>query len=132
MENVVGTRPLAKAKTITIWVLRAVLGLAFITFAAMKLSGQPEMIAEFEQVGLGQWFRYFTGILELIGGIALLVPRISIIGAVLLLAIDVGAFIAQISVLHIDWIHTVVLGAVISLLVYLQRDGAKARLPNSR
>ncbi|WFU07236.1 DoxX family protein (plasmid) [Rhizobium sp. CB3171] len=123
MQRVATTRPIAKAKTIAIWIMRIVLGLAFIAFAVMKLSGQPEMVAEFELVGLGQWFRHFTGILELIGGIALLVPRTSIMAALLLLAVDVGAFIAQVTVLHIDWIHTVVLGAIIVLLIYLQRAG---------
>ncbi len=107
--------------TISIWVLRILVALMFLAAATMKLTSQPMMVAEFEQVGLGQWFRFLTGGLELIGAIAVLVPRTSILGALLLLLVDAGAFVAQIAVLHMDWVHTIVIGAVIALLIYLQR-----------
>ncbi len=32
------------------------------------------MVAEFNRVGLGQWFRYFTAFVEIAGGILLLWP----------------------------------------------------------
>jgi hypothetical protein len=43
----------------------------------MKLSGQDMMVQEFDVIGLGQWLRYLTGILELAGAITLLrvLPR---------------------------------------------------------
>ncbi len=107
--------------TISIWVLRVLVALMFLAAATMKLTSQPMMVAEFEQVGLGQWFRFLTGGLELIGAIAVLAPRTSILGALLLLLVDAGAFVAQIAVLHMDWVHTIVIGAVIALLIYLQR-----------
>jgi putative oxidoreductase len=108
------------ALKISIWILRGVIGLLFLAAAAMKLTSQPPMVAEFQTVGLGQWFRYLTGSLELVGAVALLVPRSSIVGAVILLLVDIGAFLAQITILHMDWVHTVVIGAVIGLLIYLQ------------
>jgi len=80
------------------------------------------MVDEFAKVGLGQWFRFFTGALELAGAIAILVPRTSPFGALLLLCVDVGAFVAQISVLHVDWIHTIVIGAALAAVVFMQRD----------
>jgi uncharacterized membrane protein YphA (DoxX/SURF4 family) len=111
----------------TIWALRIVLGLAFILFALMKLSGREAMIAEFDAVGLGQWFRYFTATLELIGGILVLIPSVSVFGAILMLVVDLGALVAQVTILHIDWIHTVVIAALVALLIYLQR-GTLARV----
>jgi hypothetical protein len=78
------------------------------------------MIAEFNTVGLGQWFRYFTGSLELIGGLAVLIPRISVFGAILLLIVDFGAFIAQVTILHMGWMHCVVIAILLGLLIYLQ------------
>lgn len=104
-----------------IWILRAALALVFIGAAVMKLSSQPMMVADFDKIGLGQWFRYFTGIVEIIGGLALLVPRVSILGAVLLLAVDLGAFVAQVGVLHLDWIHTVVLAVMLIGVIALSR-----------
>lgn len=111
-----------KAWKIVLWVLRVLLGLAFLAASFMKLSGQPAMVEEFEHVGLGQWFRYLTGILELIGGIAVLIPSYSVYGALLLLVIDCGAFVALVTVLHMDWIHAVVIGVLLGVLVFMQRD----------
>ena len=108
-------------KTIGLWVLRVLVAALFLFAAFMKLSSQPMMVQEFGVVGLGQWFRFFTGALELVGAIAMLVPSVSAFGAVLLLCVDAGAFVAQISVIHEDWVHTVVIGIVIAVLIWLQR-----------
>lgn len=111
-----------RAASLGIWALRLLLGALFISASLMKLSGQPFMVAEFDMVGLGQWFRYFTGVLELVGGIAVLIPRSSVLGAILLLIVDLGAGVAQVAVLHGDWIHTLVIAALLLLLIYLQRS----------
>jgi uncharacterized membrane protein YphA (DoxX/SURF4 family) len=107
--------------TIGIWTLRVLMALLFLSAAAMKLSGAEMEVAAFDQLGLGQWFRYFVAALEVIGGIAVLAPRFSIIGAGVLLFVDIGAFGAQIMVLHQDWIHAVVIAALLVLLIQLQR-----------
>jgi putative oxidoreductase len=113
---------------IAIWVLRVLMAALFLFAAFGKLSGSPMMVQEFDAVGLGQWFRYFTGALELIGAVAALVPAVSAFGAVLLLIVDIGAFVAQVGVLHMDWIHTIVIGAILAVLIYLQRASLRARL----
>jgi putative oxidoreductase len=116
------TEPSASGITgIAIWILRILVAGVFLFAAYMKLSGQQMMIDEFETVGLGQWFRYFTGLLELAGGILVLIPAWSVIGALILLAVDIGAFFAQVFVIRMDFIHTLVIGAVILVLIYLQR-----------
>jgi len=104
------------------WPLRVLIGTAFIFFAFMKLSSQPRMVAEFAHVGLGQWFRYFTGSLELIGGIGVLIPRVSALGAALLLVVVGGATVAQLFILHGDVIHAIVIALLLATLVYLQRS----------
>jgi uncharacterized membrane protein YphA (DoxX/SURF4 family) len=123
--NPVPFRP-SRGRQIALWILRVLLGGAFIAAAAMKLTAQPQMVAEFATVGLGQWFRYFTAALELIGGVGVLIPRHSLRAALVLLLVDAGAFVAQVAVLHMDWIHTVVIGALLLVLIGLQR-GAKGR-----
>jgi len=87
----------------------------------MKLVGQSMMVQEFDTIGVGQWFRYLTGLLEIIGGVSVLMPSYSALGALLLLIVNVGAFIAQIGILHMDWIHPIIIGALLLALVYLQR-----------
>ncbi|MBW6424313.1 DoxX family protein [Rhizobium sp. XQZ8] len=115
-----------RSTEIGIWVLRVLLGAAFLFFSFMKLSGQLNMVAEFDLVGLGQWFRYFTGALELVGGLAVLVPRFSVFGAILLLVVDLGASVAQVVILHMDWIHCVAIAALLLWLIYLQRAALRA------
>jgi uncharacterized membrane protein YphA (DoxX/SURF4 family) len=112
----------SRSKTIVLWILRILMAALFLFASFMKLSGKPMMVDEFNTVGLGQWFRYFTGALELAGGVAILVPSVSAFAAIVLLAVDAGAFVAQIAVLHMDWIHTVVIGAILAAVIYLQRD----------
>lgn len=109
-------------KSIALWVLRVLLAALFLFAAYMKLSGNPMMVAEFDTVGLGQWFRYVTGILELVGAVALLVPKTSLYGAALLLCVDAGAFVAQLTVIHQDWVHTIVIGALLGAVVWLNRS----------
>ena len=114
--------PASRSKTIALWILRILMAALFLFASYMKLSGNPMMVEEFNTIGLGQWFRYLTGALELAGGIAILVPSVSVFAAIVLLAVDIGAFITQVAVLHGDWIHTVVIGAILASVIYLQRD----------
>jgi putative oxidoreductase len=66
--------------------------------------------------------------MELVGGVAVVVLAVSGLGALLLLVVNVGAFFAQILFMHEDWIHTIVVGAILITLIYLQRDSIRERL----
>ena len=114
--------PRTRPRTIALWALRILVGGMFLLSGIMNLTGQPMMVDTFDKVGLGQWFRIVTGLLEVVGGAAVLVPSVSVLGALLLLAVDAGAFVAQVTVLHQDWIHCVVIGGVLLALMALQRD----------
>lgn len=108
--------------TIVLWVLRVLMAALFLYAAFSKLTGQPKMVEGFALLPVGQWFRYVVGLTELVGGVAVVVPAFSGLGALLLLVVDVGAFFAQVLFMHEDWIHTIVIGAILVALVYLQRD----------
>ena len=82
------------------WILCLLLTFVFLLFGGMKLVGKPVMVQEFNQVGLGQWFRYFTGTLEVAGAIGLLIPKVSRWAALLLGVVMVGALVAHFTVLH--------------------------------
>lgn len=120
--------PASRSKSIILWSLRGLTAALFLFASFMKLTAQPMMVEEFNTIGLGQWFLYLTGALELIGGIAILMPQVSVFGAMLLLAVDAGALVVQIAILHGDWIHTIVIGAVIATVIYLQRDRLAAAM----
>ena len=103
---------------IGLWVLKAIAGLAFLTFATFKLTSAPVMVQEFGEIGLGQGFRYVTGLIEAVGAILLVIPATSRFGSPLLLAVSVGALVTQAAILHGDIIHTIVLIAITGFLTW--------------
>ena len=50
-----------------VWGVRILLALAFGAAGAAKLAGVPQMVATFEAIGIGQWFQYVTGGIEVLG-----------------------------------------------------------------
>src|SRR5260370_19395696 len=120
--------PVSRTGTIVLWVLRILMAALFLFGSIMKLTGQPMMVEEFSTIGFGQWFRVVTGILELAGGVAVLIPSLSPFGSIALLLVDVGDFVAQVSILHMDWIHTIVVALILCVIIYLQRDQSRRRL----
>jgi uncharacterized membrane protein YphA (DoxX/SURF4 family) len=103
METTHRTRAKAtpgRALNITLWIVQILLGGMFVFAGGTKLFGhQPEMIQAFDKIGLGQWFRYFTGALELAGGLGLFLPRLSGLAALDLVCVMVGAVVTHALVL---------------------------------
>jgi hypothetical protein len=65
--------------------LRVILGLAFLAIAAVKLTGASHTPQMFANIGWGQWFRYLTGALDLVGAALVLMPRSAFYGALILM-----------------------------------------------
>jgi uncharacterized membrane protein YphA (DoxX/SURF4 family) len=72
-----GSAKLAMPRVVVRWILCLLVAFAFVMVGGMKLVSRPRMVQEFNQVGLGQRFRFFIGTLEVIGGLGLLVPKFS-------------------------------------------------------
>jgi putative oxidoreductase len=83
------------------WALRAGIGLAFVVFGYYKFPSQPgsEWVKLFADIGAGQWFRYFTGVVEILGGMLVWIPRTAMAGLVLLAATMASAAFILIFVL---------------------------------
>jgi uncharacterized membrane protein YphA (DoxX/SURF4 family) len=58
---------------LTDWLLRAGIAVAFAIFGAEKFT-DPSWVKIFGQIGFGQWFRYLTGVVEVLGGLLVLIP----------------------------------------------------------
>jgi uncharacterized membrane protein YphA (DoxX/SURF4 family) len=101
----------------------------FIATGMMKLLATPMMVEDFNHLGLGLWFMYVTGALEVVGGVGVLVPRFSPWAALLLLVpIDIGAFATQLTVFHHDWIHPIVFALILFGIIYLQRSAFRLKM----
>jgi len=80
-----------KIINVGLWILQIGAAGMFLMAGFSKLSGDPQMVGLFDAIGLGQWFRYVTGSLEVLGAVLLLVPRLSGLGALLLVGVMLGA-----------------------------------------
>ena len=54
------------------WVLRGGIALLFASAGADKFT--PVWVTLFQEIGFGQWFRYSTGVVEILGAARVLVP----------------------------------------------------------
>jgi uncharacterized membrane protein YphA (DoxX/SURF4 family) len=79
-----------KAKTITVWVVTALLACLFVLAGVMKFVN-PEMAEHFAQWGYPNWFHLLIGTVEVAGALALLVPRTAFYAAAALGVVMVGA-----------------------------------------
>ena len=92
-------KTISKNANIALWVAQALVAAMFFMAGGMKMVGPAESVQGFEKIGLGQWFRYFTGALEFVGAVLLLIPGRAAIGASLLACVMVGAVISHLTVL---------------------------------
>ena len=81
------------ATDLTGWVLRGGVAAFFIMQGTDKFPSGPHepWVSFFQQVGIGQWFRYFTGIVEIVGAILYFLPWTCAIGTFLLTCTMIGA-----------------------------------------
>jgi putative oxidoreductase len=112
----------ARLKTIGFWILKILIAALFSFTGGAKLAGLPAVVDVFERVGFGQWLRYFTVLLELGGSALLLWPSTTAFGALVLTIVIVGAFLAQLFILHEDIIHTIVMSVVLGAIVWMHRN----------
>jgi uncharacterized membrane protein YphA (DoxX/SURF4 family) len=60
---------------LTDWFLRGAIAVAFAIFGVEKFTDSGhEWVKLYQQIGWGQWFRYFTGVVEVLGGVLVLIP----------------------------------------------------------
>ena len=110
-----------RSRLITLSILSGLVALVFIGVGSAKLAGAGVMVDMFAKVGLGQWFRYFTGLLEVAGGIGLLAFRHAFYAALLLAIVMVGAIIAHLTVLGGSPAPALVLLILSGIIAYLRQ-----------
>lgn len=119
-----GTTPrgTGRVRNVALWVLQiaaaAMLGMAGIA----KLTGTPDMVALFDAVGVGQWFRYVTGTLEVSGALLLLAPGLAGVGALVLASVMLGAVLAHLFVIGGAPVVPLVLLVVVAIIAHGRRE----------
>lgn len=109
-------------KRVVLWVVKGLLFISFISAGAAKLYGVPMMVENFDRIGAGQWFRYVTGALEVLGAVILLLPGKAAFGAVLLVCIMIGATITHLAIIGGSAVPAIVLLALAAFVAFSHRD----------
>jgi putative oxidoreductase len=84
------------------WVLRGGVAAYMVVMGAEKFVTGPAdpWLVIFQQIGLGDWFRYFTGAVEVVGGILYFFPMTCLIGMLILGCTMIGAMLVHILIRH--------------------------------
>ena len=91
--------PSTKARTAVLGTLTVFAAGMLLLSGTLKLAGVPMMVEMFGHIGFGQWLRYLTGAIEVVGAILLLVPSLARFGAVPLAATMFFAVLTHLFVL---------------------------------
>ena len=84
-----------RGATIALWVVQIGLAAMFLMAGGSKLAAATTMVALFNAIGWGQWFRYVTGVIEASAAVALLIPAAAVYGALLLIPTMIGAIVTN-------------------------------------
>jgi uncharacterized membrane protein YphA (DoxX/SURF4 family) len=84
------------------WVIRIAIAIMLGIAGSEKFSNAPysSWVKMFNQIGWGDWFRYFTGVVELTGAALVLIPHTVTIGLALLACTMAGAAITHVAILR--------------------------------
>jgi uncharacterized membrane protein YphA (DoxX/SURF4 family) len=117
-----------------IWILRIIPALIMLQTLYFKFSASPESVYIFTKMGIEPWGRIASGVTELIAGILLLIPRTTLLGALMGAGVIAGAIASHIFVLGIEvmndggqlFIYAVVTFIACAALIIIERK----RIPN--
>lgn len=84
------------------WILQVVAAAILGQTLFFKFTGAPEAVWIFTTLGVEPYGRIFTGVMELVAVVALLVPRTAALGAALSLGLMVGAIGSHLAILGIE------------------------------
>jgi len=121
-------QPPSKARERTLWALQIIAALFFLVASASKFAGAEYNVQVFDKVGIGQWFRYFTAVMELTGAILIVVPRRAALGGLVLSVVMVGALFADLTLLGGTGIPALIALIITSTIVWFRRSTLPAAL----
>ena len=100
------------------WLLRILVAVLFVLFSVGKFNSDPhgEWFRIFARIGFGQWFRFATGLIELIGGVLFILPGTARLAAIPLAATMLGAIIVHLAVIR-DVVFAFIPAALLALVL---------------
>lgn len=115
-------------KTIFTWALRITAALILLQTLYFKFTAHPQSVQLFSTLGMEPWGRIGTGIAELIASILILVPRTTLLGALMGMGLMAGAIFFHLTKLGINFggdavlfIYAVITFACCLVLIVINR-----------
>lgn len=91
------------SKTIFTWVLRLLAAVILLQTLYFKFTAKPESVELFTILGMEPWGRIGTGVAELIASILILIPRTTLMGALMGLGLMAGAIFFHLTKLGVNF-----------------------------
>jgi putative oxidoreductase len=113
---------MTRNRSIAVWTLQVLLAVFYLLQAGMKLSGSPAWIARFQRWGYPEHFYLVVGVIELLGAVALVVPRLTRIGAGALTVVMIGATATHLLHREPQAISALVLIGLLAIVIYARQS----------
>lgn len=113
-----------KTEIIISWILQVCIAAALIPSAYLKLTGSPESVATFTQLGMEPAGRYIIGFIEAAACLLLLTPTSAAYGGLLTVCLMLGAVLAHLTKLGFHDVSCVICIALLiasAMVTYLRR-----------
>lgn len=107
-----------------------IVALPFVGAGLAKIAGVEMMVDTFETIGVGQWFRYVTGTIEIVAAGLLFVPNKQFFGALLLVCTMAGAIVAHWVWLGPSAVPALILGVLAGVIGFAHRPKKVSLLPS--
>ncbi len=111
-----------KLVNVVLWALQIAAAGMFLMVGFLKLSGNAQLVGLFEAIGIGQWFRYLTGTLEVLGAFLILIPRTSGLGALMLAGIMICAVVTHLFIVGGSPMMAIILLVVTGIVAWGRRE----------
>ena len=110
------------AASIALWTAQIAAAGMFLLAGGSKLAGMPAHVQVFDAIGIGQWFRYVTGAIEVVSALLLLVPSLAFFGAVALVPTMIGAVLTHLFIVGGSPAPAIVLLVTVTVIAWARRD----------
>lgn len=111
----------SRGMTTALWTAQIAAAAIFLLAGTSKLAGAAPMVAMFDTIGIGQWFRYLTGTIEVVSGVLLLIPSLAFFGAAALVPTMVGAILTHLFIVGGNPALPIVLLATTAAIAWARR-----------
>lgn len=118
---------MARLKTVALWIVTLLMAVVMVGPGSQKFTG-PTWERMFRAWGYPDGFYLVIGALEVVGGIALLIPRFASASALVLMVVMIGAAITQVTQGGRNGVGEIVFATLMALIAYARWPGVLGHL----